>query len=258
MNFFQIDQRAVAYRDVGPKSAPAVLLAHPLGLSQAVWDDVMAELADRFRLISWDLPGHGASSAATGPITAEDLAGEALALLDHLGITQAHVVGTSIGGVVGQALLVVAPERINAAVLTNTGALIGTPDAWAARAERVRREGLAAMAVELSGRWFAPAFVAAEPATLTGWQTQLARTDDESYARCCELLGAADFRGRLVGFTGRVALVAGDEDVSTPPASLDALAEECAHATVAVFDGVGHVSSVEAPERLSALMVSHL
>lgn len=258
MPFFLHHQRAVAYRDTGPKTGPAVLLAHPLGLSQGVWDEVTARLDDRFRLISWDLPGHGASAPAAGPITAEDMAGEALALLDTLGVATAHVVGTSIGGVVGQALLAVAPERIEAAVLTNTGASIGTPDAWAERAARVRHEGLAAMAEELSGRWFAPAFVAEQPATLTGWQTQLARTDDESYARCCELLAAADFRGRLAGYTGAVTLVAGSEDASTPPPSLDALADEFSQATGIVLDGVGHVSSVEAPARLAELMIRAL
>ncbi|MDA3919766.1 MAG: alpha/beta fold hydrolase [Salinisphaera sp.] len=255
MPFIDIHNRAVAYRDTGPRTAAVLLLAHPLGLSQAVWDECAALLAKRFRLISWDLPGHGASAPAAGAITAEDLAREAVALLDALGVAQAHAVGTSIGGVVVQALLTVAPDRIASAVLTNTGAIIGSREAWSERASRVRAEGLPALAKELSSRWFAPAFVASQPATLSGWQTQLARTDSESYARCCELLGAADFRGRLAAYDRPIQLVAGAEDASTPPAVLQALAGEFPQATLTVFEDVGHVTSVEAPEALAALLM---
>src|SRR5699024_3691774 len=146
MPFVEIHDRAVAYRDTGSKAAPAILLAHPLGMTQAVWDDVVNALGDRWRLISWDLPGHGASAAINQPVTAADLAADALALLDVLGVAQANFVGTSIGGIIGQALLLQAPERLHQVVLTNTGAVIGEPEAWRQRAARVREKGLVAMA----------------------------------------------------------------------------------------------------------------
>lgn len=249
MPFIDIANRAVAYRDIGPKSVPAVLLAHPLGMTQAVWDDVVSALAGRFRLISWDLPGHDASAAVTGPTPAADLAAEAVALLDALDVERAHFVGTSIGGVIGQALLVQASERLDKIALTNTGATIGQPDLWHQRAARVRDEGLTAMAPELVERWFAPAFRADQSAAVAGWQTQLARCDDESYARLCELLAEADFRGRLTGISRTVHLLTGAEDGATPPATLDALAGELPNSGQTILESVGHVPPVEAPER---------
>ena len=258
MPFVDIENRAVAYRDIGPKSAPAVLMAHPLGMTQAVWDEVIAALAGDFRLITWDLPGHGASAAAAGPLSAADLATEAVALLDALGVARAHFVGTSIGGVVGQALLVASPDRIDRVALTNTGAVIGQPDLWHQRAARVRNEGLIAMAPELVDRWFAPAFKTAEPTTVSGWQTQLARCDDESYARLCELLAAADFTGRLASVNRRVHLLTGAEDGATPPATLDTLAGELPHSERTVLDAVGHVPSIEAPESFADWLADRL
>ncbi|MGN8159630.1 bifunctional 3-oxoadipate enol-lactonase/4-carboxymuconolactone decarboxylase PcaDC [Salinisphaera sp. SWV1] len=252
MPFVDIQSRAVAYRDTGPKSAPAVLLAHPLGMTQAVWDEVISALAGRFRLITWDLPGHGASATAAGALSADDLAAEAVALLDALNIERAHFVGTSIGGVVGQALLRRAPQRLGRVALTNTGAVIGQPDLWHQRAARVRDEGLAAMAPELVDRWFGPIFKTAHPASVSGWQTQLGRCDDESYARLCELLAEADFRGNLNGVDRCVNLLTGADDGATPPDTLSTLAHELPDSQQSVLDGVGHVPAVEAPERFVA------
>lgn len=252
MPFLDIDNRTVAYRDLGGRRSPAVLLAHPLGMSQAVWDDTIALLGERCRLITWDLPGHGASApAGSNLLTAERLAADAVALLDTLGIERVHFVGTSIGGTVGQALLLAAPERLEHVALTNTGAVIGQPDAWHKRAARVRREGLSAMAAELVDRWFAPTFKSAQPAAVSGWQTQLARTDDDSYAQLCELLAVTDFRGQLAGVTTEIALLAGSADTATPPEALSALADELPAAGVTVFDDVAHVPGVEAPVRLA-------
>lgn len=249
MPFIDIEGRAVAYRDVGPKSAPAVLMAHPLGMTQMVWDNVITALGSRFRLLSWDLPGHGASAAATGALSANDLAAEATALLDALHIKRVHFIGTSIGGIIGQALLLRAPERIDRIALTNTGAIIGQPDLWHQRATRVRTEGLSAMALELVDRWFASPFKTTHPTTVMGWQIQLSRSDDESYVRLCELLAESDFRGKLTGVNRFVNLLAGADDSATPPSTLAALARELPSSQQTVLDGVGHVPAVEAPER---------
>ncbi len=247
MAFLTINDRVLAYSERGAVDAPAVLLAHPLGMSRSVWEAVCDSLVGKFRLVAWDLPGHGASAPAPAGLSAADLAADALGLADALGVDRFHFVGTSIGGVLGQQLLLTAPERLGAVVLTNTAPVIGTPDSWAARAEAVRADGLTAMAEQISARWFGTTFVQTDPAATAGWTVQLARTDDESYARCCELLAAADFRGRLSNVESTVHLMAGEADVATPVSALQALAAQLSDAPVQELPGVGHVPSVEAP-----------
>ncbi|BBI54698.1 hypothetical protein HORIV_71190 [Vreelandella olivaria] len=66
MAFHTINGRSVAYRLLGAEVNPLVVLAHPLGMSQAVWDDVIPALLPRYRVLTWDLPGHGASQAVSG------------------------------------------------------------------------------------------------------------------------------------------------------------------------------------------------
>ncbi|GHB14960.1 bifunctional 3-oxoadipate enol-lactonase/4-carboxymuconolactone decarboxylase PcaDC [Modicisalibacter luteus] len=250
MAFLEVNGRSVAYRLLGAEALPLVVLAHPLGMTQAVWDDLLPALLPRYRVLTWDLPGHGASAAwpgSGGEITPASLAAEALALADHAGASRFHFVGTSIGGVVGQQLLAGHSERLLSATLTNTGAVIGNPDLWNTRAGRVRQEGLAAMAGEIVPRWFAPALIEAQPALAEGWKVQMARTDGESYARLCEMLGRTDFSGKLADHDVPVQLLGGSEDMATPPATLETLAGECSDAPLEILGTVGHVPSVECP-----------
>ncbi|WP_422103247.1 alpha/beta fold hydrolase [Vreelandella sp.] len=263
MAFHTINGRSVAYRLLGAEVNPLVVLAHPLGMSQAVWDDVIPALLSRYRVLTWDLPGHGASQAVNGAkIIPADLAAEALALVELAGAQRFHFAGTSIGGVVGQQLIAEHSERLLSTTLTNTGAVIGNPDLWNIRAGRVRQEGLAAMSQEIVPRWFAPAAFEASPALKEGWCTQMGRGDDESYAQLCEMLGRDTFIGKLAGKNTKVQLFGGSEDMATPPATLEALAVELDGAPLEVFNGVGHVPSVEAPalfaENLLAVLATDL
>ena len=248
MAFHTTNGRSVAYRLLGSDVNPLIVLAHPLGMSQAVWDDVIPALLPRYRVLTWDLPGHGASQAVSGTqITPADLAEEVLALVALAGVQRFHFAGTSIGGVVGQQLIAAHPDQLLSATLTNTGAVIGNPDLWNTRAGRVRQEGLEAMAEEIVPRWFAPATFEASPALKAGWCVQMGRGDDESYAQLCEMLGRDTFTGKLSGKRAKVQLFGGSEDVATPPAVLDVLSAELGGVPLEVFDGVGHVPSVEAP-----------
>ncbi|WP_163558450.1 alpha/beta fold hydrolase [Halomonas sp. NO4] len=259
MAFLTIDGRSVAYRLLGAEANPLVLLAHPLGMTQAVWDDLLPALLPRYRVLTWDLPGHGASEAwpaEGGAITPAALAAEALALAEQAGATRFHFVGTSIGGVVGQQLIAQHAERLLSAVLTNTGAVIGTPELWTTRAARTRDEGLAALSGEIVPRWFSAERLKREPALESGWRTQMARTDGESYARLCEMLGKSDFRGSLKDPLSRnpglpVHLLGGSEDMATPPETLETLAAECDGAPLEILQGFAHVPSVESPEAMA-------
>ncbi|TDV96618.1 3-oxoadipate enol-lactonase [Halomonas alkaliantarctica] len=263
MAFHSINGRSVAYRLLGAEVNPLVVLAHPLGMSQAVWDDVIPALLPRYRVLTWDLPGHGASQAVSGAqITPVDLAAEALALAELAGAKRFHFAGTSIGGVVGQQLIAEHGDRLLSATLTNTGAVIGNPDLWNTRAGRVRQEGLAAMSEEIVPRWFAPAAFEESPALKAGWCVQMGRGDDESYAQLCEMLGRDTFTGKLAAKQVKVQLFGGSEDMATPPATLEALAAELGDAPLEIFDGVGHVPAVEAPtlfaQKLLAVLATDL
>ncbi|MBR9857898.1 MAG: alpha/beta fold hydrolase [Gammaproteobacteria bacterium] len=259
MSFLEINGRTVGYRLLGDAEQPLLVLAHPLGMSQAVWDELLPILLPHYRVLSWDLPGHGSSAAWNGnEITPAALAAEALALAEVAGAERFHFVGTSIGGVIGQQLLSAHAEKLLSATLTNTGAVIGTPEAWQSRAAAVREQGLAIMAADIVPRWFGPAACEAQPALLKGWSTIMGRGDANSYALLCEMLGACDFSDRLGEPGVPLLLVGGRDDVATPPESLEHLAC-CAEAgEPVILDKVGHVPSVEVPARFAELLLKRV
>lgn len=258
MAFINHKGRTIAYRLFGDSAKPLMILAHPLGMTQGVWDDMIPGLLDHFRVLTWDLPGHGASSnwpAASAAIAPEDLAQEALTLASLAGAERFHFVGTSIGGVIGQQLLSQHADRLLTVTLTNTGAVIGTPDGWNQRSASVAELGLATMARDIVPRWFGQAACSAEPALLDGWQLILGRNDGRSYGLLCEMLGRCDFTNRLAQHQVRVLLIGGSDDVATPPTTLKTLAEQCAVGAPVILDGIGHVPSIECPHHFSELLI---
>lgn len=259
MSFLEINGRTVGYRLLGNLANPLVVLAHPLGMSQAVWDELLPMLLPHYRVLSWDLPGHGSSAAWNGnEITPAALAAEALALAEVASAERFHFVGTSIGGVIGQQLLSQHAERLLSATLTNTGAVIGTAEAWQTRAAAVREKGLAAMAVDIVPRWFGPNACEAQPALLKGWNTIMGQGDANSYALLCEMLERAEFSEQLKGHEVPLLLIGGSDDVATPPTSLQTLAECCGVGEPMILKNVGHVPSVEVPESVGHLLLEHI
>ena len=95
---------------------PLVLL-HGFGDCASVWDSFVPGLADRYRVISMELRGHGSSGEFEGPFLFEDSAGDLLALLDHLGLDSVRAMGISAGGMTLLHAAVMQPERIDAMVL---------------------------------------------------------------------------------------------------------------------------------------------
>lgn len=261
MAFLEHDGRTINYRLLGQSGQPLLVLAHPLGMTQAVWDDLLPALLPRFRILTWDLPGHGGSAALSADqaqITPEALAQEALLLADRADTERFHFVGTSIGGVIGQALISQHSEQLISAMLTNTGAVIGSPDAWQSRAADVRKKGLIAMAEGIVPRWFGPIACEAEPALLNGWRIMMGRGDNHSYALLCEMLGTSDYRGVFTQPPLPITLVGGSEDVATPPSTLQELASALGTNEPVILAGVGHVPSVEHPARLLDVLDAHL
>ena len=251
----------VGYRLIGNEEKPLLAMAHPLGMNQTVWDEMLGSLLPDFRLLTWDLPGHGMSSAwehdDRTPAPA-DLVEDLLALTSCIGADEFHFVGTSIGGVIGQLLMHSHPEKLLSVTLTNTGATIGTPENWLARADRVANEGLRAVSAEIVPRWFAPKRLEADPTLGKAWQIQMEAGDDKSYAALCKMLAKVNFLGKSNANNIPVVLLGGQEDVATPPSTLDALAGELKEAPPTILDGVGHVPSVEVPDRFASILKHHL
>ena len=242
----------------GPPNAPLLLLGPSVGTSvAALWGVAAERLANHVRVVGWDLPGHGRSPA--NPFRMPDLAAGVLALVDDIAPGAAfHYAGDSIGGAVGLQLLLDAPERLSTATLLCTGAVIGRPEDWVARAATVRTSGTGALVELAPQRWFAAGFIDREPAVVEELVGALRGADDESYAQACEALADFDVTERLAEITTPVLAIGGAEDIPTPPESLARIASGVKDGWLVVLDGVGHLAPAEAPDRIAELIVGHV
>ena len=243
----------------GPASGDLLLLGPSLGTTaSALWAAAAQRLAERVHVVGWDLPGHG-RSPASGPFGIPDLAAGVLALADEFGsATRFHYAGDSIGGTVGLQLLLDAPDRVLSAALLCTGAVIGRPEDWAARAATVRASGAGAVVELARQRWFAAGFEDRRPEVAAELLDALRDTDDESYAHACEALADFDVTERLSEIRTPIVAIAGAQDIATPPEGMGRIVSGVKDGRLVVLGGVGHLAPAEAPDPVAALIAERV
>jgi 3-oxoadipate enol-lactonase/4-carboxymuconolactone decarboxylase len=240
----------------GAEDAPAVVLFPSLGSTLELWEPQVAPLAEHFRVIRVDPRGHGRSPVPEGPYTIDDIGGDVVALLDRLGIEQAHVVGVSLGGMVAMWMAINHPGRVGRIVPTATAAAL--PDAgFAARAQAVREGGTATVADAVLERWLTPEARAADPARAERMKSWILDTPDEGYAGSCEAIDAMDLRDGLAAITAPTLVISGLRDPAIPPEHQVRITAGIPGARLAAVD-TAHIPNIEQPEQVTALILDHL
>jgi 3-oxoadipate enol-lactonase / 4-carboxymuconolactone decarboxylase len=263
MPFIRAGKLTVHYELTGCPGAPVVMLANSLGTNFHVWDPQAAALAERFRVLRYDMRGHGLTDCPAvdpdGPgYTIDLLADDALELLAALGIEQVHFCGLSIGGMVGQKLASKAPDRILSLALCDTASRIGPPAIWDDRVREVRSGGLSSIADAVLARWFTPTFLSGRPDEARGYRNMLTCTPADGYIGCCLAIRDEDLRADDARIACPTLVVVGEEDASTPPSAARELAEAIGDARCATIGGAAHISTIEQPEKLNAILLEFL
>ncbi|VVO86793.1 3-oxoadipate enol-lactonase 2 [Pseudomonas fluorescens] len=260
MAFVQLAEGELHYQLDGPANAPVLVLSNSLGTDLQMWDAQIAAFSKHFRVLRFDTRGHGKSLVTPGPYSIEQLGHDVLALLDALHIDKAHFCGLSMGGLIGQWLGIHAGERLNKLVVCNTAAKIGDPSIWNPRIETVLRDGAAAMVALRDAsiaRWFTADFAEANPAAAKQITDMLAATSPQGYAANCAAVRDADFRDQLSSIKVPLLVIAGTEDVVTPPSGGHFIQEQVQGAEYAEFYAA-HLSNVQAGDAFSDRVLAFL
>lgn len=250
------ETKTLQYRTDGPEDGPALILGPALGATWHMWDRQIPELSRHWRLIRFDLPGHGGSPAHPATSVGE-LADRLLATLDELGVDRFGYVGCSLGAAIGADLALRHPQRLGSLALVAAAARFGTADSWRQRGVVVRTNGLDPIARSTPERWFTPAFAAAQPA-IVDWSVQMVRTTDPGcYIAACEALATFDVRAALGRIGVPTLVLAGAEDQATPAADARVLVAGIPDARLALVPGGSHLTPVEQPAAVTDLLVRH-
>ncbi len=238
---------------------PDVLLIAGLGAHTGDWARQVPALARHFRVTAFDNRGCGRSSAPDEPTSIRQMAEDAIALMDALGIGRAHVVGSSMGGEIAQELAIAFPQRVDRLVLMATTA----GGYWAHVVEteqrpvdlrrlvlrlrglaRQLRRRLRALAARRSGRGAQPP--EPPPASAHGLRRQQ------------EAAAAFDAHGRLHRITAPTLVLAGSRDQVAPVAAAEELARGIPGARLVVLRGAGHLMHYERADEVNRLLLDFL
>ena len=236
------------YRLEGPAGAPVLTLTHPLGATLALWDDHAAALTQRYRVLRYDVRGHGASDIPAGPYTLGQMSSDLFELLDSLDIADTHFVGVSMGGLIGMTAALDRPERIKSLVLCDTTACYGPTvrPMWEDRLRIAETEG---MAPSLVGRtmavWFTESYRVAHHKEVERIAAMLRHTDPRGYAAAIRAIAYVDLTERIGGIRRPTLVVVGEEDRGTPPDMARAIHKRIAASELLVLPGSMHCAVVE-------------
>ncbi|MDH2389167.1 4-carboxymuconolactone decarboxylase [Streptomyces sp. HNM0663] len=248
--------QTLQHRWDGPDDAPVLVLGPSLATTWHMWDRQIAELTRQWRVLRFDLPGHGGAPAHPAASIA-DLAGRLLATLDELGVQRFGYAGCAVGGAIGIELALRRPDRIAALALVAASPRFGTPDEFRRRGGVVRANGLDPIARTAPERWFTQAFAAGQPA-IVEWAVQMVRTTDPGcYVAACEALAAFDVTAELGRIAVPTLVAVGSEDQLTGPVEARTLVEGIPDARLALVPGASHLAPVEQPAAVTELLVHH-
>jgi len=243
----------------GPEDAPVLLLGNSLGTNLSMWEPQVAVLSQRYRVITFDQRGHGASPVPLTPYAISDLGEDVVALMDQLGVGRASYVGLSIGGMAGIWLGANAPDRLERLVLMCTSSYAPPASRWMERVATVRSAGTTeAIADAVVERWFTPAFSAAHPETVAAHRAMIAATDPEGYCGCCEAIAAMDLRDALPTIIVPTLVISAVEDQALPSEHQRLIAEGIPGARLELVEDAAHIASAQQPDTINRLIEEHL
>lgn len=252
----------LAYRIDGEAERPWLILSNSIATDHGVWAPQIEALARSFRVVRYDTRGHGASSAPPGPYGFGDLAGDVVALMDHLGIAQSTFVGISLGGMTGLGLALDHPNRFDRFVCADARA--DAPDAykqiWRPNIDTARAKGMAALVEPTLQRWFSEGF-RADPSShqvLSDAATMISRTSVEGYAGCANALMSLDFLPRLHTISVPSLFIVGEHDPAAPVAVMKDMSTTTPGSSFTVIENAAHLANLEQPDAFNAAFLGWL
>jgi 3-oxoadipate enol-lactonase len=254
----EVTNEALHVETFGDKG-PAVLFVHGIGGTGNVWGPQIGVLRNHFQLIVPDLPGCGRSATVEG-ITAEQFTETLIGVAEDRDLGQVHLVGHSFGSNLCQRVALARPDLIASVTIVGGGPGRGPrpdPHPLQVRADRVRAEGLLGVANDTIASATSKKTQTSRPVVTSFIRELVLGQDPVGYAAMCEAAATAPaFDSEKIG--APALLIAGTEDVVSPPAGARALHGQLSDATLSMIPEAGHWPSLERYRLVSQLLVQFL
>ena len=237
------------YEVQGKEGAPWLVLSHSLACTVRMWDPQVAAFKAKYRILNYDMRGHGASAAPSGPYSLEMLADDVLALMKACAIERASFVGLSIGGMIGQTLALRNPAPFDKMVLADT-THTQPPEAikqWEERIRIAQAQGMQPLVPSTMERWFTEPFRnTPEAKKIAGL---IAATPVAGYVGCGQAIMKLNTTARLKDIRLPLLAITGESDAAAGGTRY--IGEHVPGAKFVSIAQAAHIANIEQPERFN-------
>jgi len=241
----------VGYNDEGPLEAPVVIFIHGFPFNKSLWKAQMEALQDNFRVIAYDVRGHGESEAGTENFSIELFASDLILLMDTLKIDKASLCGLSMGGYIALSAIGKHPQRFDSLILCDTQCLADTYEAKEKKmkaAEAIHKNGVEKYAEESIKNLFAANSFNEKKKEIATVKEMIQGTSKNSLTNT--LFALSDRKGtctQMQDIEVPVLIMVGKEDKITPPSASILMHEKIQGSVLKILEHAGHVSNLENP-----------
>ena len=247
-----IGDHETVYSETG-QGEPYILI-HSLGADWRVWRDVIPQMIEEYRVIAYDLRGHGYASNAPKIEAMQTYVDDLARLLDELNLRKVRIAGLSLGGAIAQMFALQHPERVSSLALLSTMER-GARETYVARAEAAERDGMAAQVAPTLLRWLTPEIIAENPWYVRYLRERVIRAQVPNWAAAWRTLAGFDVANRLGELRVLTHLIAAEADgQATGPEVMKALADRIPQARFSVVAGAPHLSPLVKPHEVATLL----
>jgi 3-oxoadipate enol-lactonase len=238
----------INYEVSGKEGAPWLVLSHSLACTVRMWDPQVEAFKDRFRILNYDMRGHGATSAPQGPYTLDMLADDVLGLVSSLKIQKAVYCGLSIGGMIGQTLAIRGAGPFTKMVLADT-THTQPPEAlkqWEDRISIAKSKGMAGLVDGTMERWFTEPYRKKNSAEFQKVRNLVLQTPVAGFVGCGQAIMQLNTTARLKDIKLPVLAITGEQDGAAPGTKY--IGENVPGAKYVGIPNAAHIANVEQAE----------
>lgn len=251
----------VYYTIDGKEGAPWVTFITGIANDTTMWDGQIAALVHDFRILRYDLRGHGRTEATSGDYSFPLLTGDLIGLWDVLEIDRSNVVGLGLGGAIAIGLGIEHSDRLERLMPCCCRAVM-TPDfaaIWPKFVDVVRQHGMEGMVEPTVQRWFSDDFKAANPHVLDNVRRMIRGTNPLGYCGCIAAFLTLDFSAGLKNIAVPTLFVSGGDDyLGGPPPIMAGLADGVPDARHLSVPNAAHIANIQNPNGFNSILSGFL
>lgn len=260
--FSMMGQTAFAQEGGEAGVEPTIVLVHGLGLNLAMWQWQLPALKKHYRVVTYDLLGHGDSAKPSGSYHMVQMVDQLCQLIDDLSIDRCALVGFSLGGLIVQAFTLAHPDRVSALGILHA-AHGRTTEQRASIMERVaqcRVSGPGATVTDALSRWFSVEFAKNNPDVLEKVREWVLANDPAIYPELYQLLATADMglENSIASIKCPTLVLTGEEDYGNSPEMAQRIALNIPNAQLKVLTSLRHMALAEDPDQVNHLLTHFL